>query len=287
MLNAVLIANAGSGAGRKLRGVDLPGHWIRNPACVAAGDVARADLLALLGGDGTVQKTLSQLLAVLPADALPPIAVLPFGTTNMSAGNLNRVRGHREAVKSLDRIVRGGSFECQRRSLLRVQDGPASHYGLFFGMGVIADVVAQWNRERGEGAAVNRLRTLRAMAGGLRKISSARPICLNGAAHSVYGLLATTLDRLLFGSTPFWGEGRRGDLRLTWVGADARHLLRHAPGLLRGSPRMARLPGYFSQAGDAVTLEFEGPFILDGEIFSAPGRPLTIERTEPLNWIRL
>ena len=72
MLNALLIANAGSGAGSRLDGLNLPGRWIRNPAAVTPEDVRDADLLALFGGDGTLQKTLSQLLRQMAAADLPP-----------------------------------------------------------------------------------------------------------------------------------------------------------------------------------------------------------------------
>ena len=98
MLNALLIANARSGAAGRLPDVDLPGRWILDPAEVTAEDLTSADLVAFFSGDGTVQITLSQVLRQVPAAALPPIAMLPFGTTNMNARDINRHQRRRAAA---------------------------------------------------------------------------------------------------------------------------------------------------------------------------------------------
>lgn len=287
MLNALLIANARSGSAGRLHGIDLPGRWILDPAKVTPDDFIAADLVAFFAGDGTLQVTLSELLRELPVSSLPPVALLPFGTTNMNARDLNRTQRRRAAADRLSRIIRTGNFESLTRPLLRVRQGEHTEYGFFFGLGVIAEVVSRWHGQRGGSAATNQLRTLQAMVSGLRRIESISRIELDGAPCEVYGLLATTLDRLLFGSRPFWGGGRPGDLRLTWVEAHAPHLLRHAPALLRGRSDMARIPGYESKTVDSVELALDGPYIIDGEIFHTKGQSLTITRSEPLTWIVL
>jgi len=287
MLNALLIANERSGAARALADVDVPGRWILDPGTVTAEDVEQADLLAFFAGDGTVQITLSELLRTLPPEALPPIAVLPFGTTNMNAKDINRHQRRRAAAASLARTIRTGRFERLERSLLRIEDGAHVEHGFFFGMGVIAEVVARWHAQRGAATTTNQLRMMRAMGSALAGVGSTHAVDLDGAPHSVYGLLATTLDRLLFGSRPFWGSGRPGDLRVTWVDAHARHLLRRAPALLRGNAALAQISGFESRTVDQLTLSFGGSYILDGEIFRPAGQSLTIRRAQPLNWIVL
>lgn len=287
MLNALLIANAGSGSGSRAEHLSLPGRWLRDPAAVTAEDVRAADLIALFGGDGTMQMTLSQILRGLPIADLPPVAVLPFGTTNMNAKALNQRRGRKACVASLETVIRSGSLPIEPRPLVRVDDGKRPEYGFFFGLGVIAQVVERWNQERKPGALANQLRSFWAMISGLRSVSSATSLQIDGEPSSVYGLLGSTLDRLLFGSRPYWGNGRPGDLRLTWVDADAPELFRHAPDLLRGKARMAAIPGYHSRIADQVELSFEGPYILDGEIFHSSGSSVKIARTEPVRWLSL
>jgi diacylglycerol kinase (ATP) len=287
MLNALLIGNPASAAGHRLRDVRVPGRWITEPGAVTTQDVREADLVALFGGDGTMQITLSRILDELPASELPPIAVMPFGTTNMNAADLNRSRGRKATVASLDHAVRSGELDCIARSLVRVGDGNHTHHGFFFGMGAIATVVRQWNDERKPGPLLNQLRSLWAMLTGLTAVNSAHAIELNGRPHAVYGLIGTTLDRLLFGARPYWGHREGNLLRLTWVDADAPALLRHAPALLRGNPRLAEEPGYESLSTCRATLGFEGPYVIDGELFEAPRAALVIEPSPPLTWIRL
>lgn len=287
MLNALLIANARSGSGDKTRDLALPGQWIRDPATVSVEQVQNADLIALLGGDGTMQMTLSQILRQLPANELPPVAVLPFGTTNMNAKALNETQGRKASVLALDHTIRTGELRTHSRPLVQVSGGQRDEYGFFFGLGVIAQVVERWNQERKPGALTNQIRSLWAMISGLSGVSSATSLQINGDSSSVYGLLASTLDRLLFGSKPYWGDSAAGDLRLTWVDADAPDLFRHAPNLLRGKAHMAGVSGYHSTTVDSVELGFHGPYILDGEIFHCDGRSLTIGRSEPIRWLIL
>lgn len=287
MLNALLIANAASGAGKRLDGLSLPGRWIRDPASVTPEDVRQADLLALFGGDGTLQRTLSQLLREMPAADLPPVAVLPYGTTNMNAKDLNQARSRRKAAASLEEQIRTGRLNTRARSLVMVESDDVVEHGFFFGMGVIAQVVEHWNEQRKPGALANQLRSAWAMVTGLSGISSATDIFLDKNHYRVYGLLASTLDRLLFGSRPYWGDGSSGDLRLTWVDSDAPDLIRHAPDLLRGKARMAAVPGYHCRPLVTAELSFEGPYILDGEIFHSAGRSLKITRSEPIHWLSL
>jgi len=287
MLNALLIANASSGSGDQIKHLALPGKWIRDPSLVSAEDVRSADLIALFGGDGTMQMTLSQILRELPVADLPPVAVMPFGTTNMNAKALNQAQGRKNSVTSLEKIIRTGDLKIAQRPLVRVDNGERPEYGFFFGLGVIAQVVERWNEERKPGAFTNQLRSLWAMISGLSSVSSATTLTIDGKTSTVYGFLGSTLDRLLFGSRPFWGDGSSGDLRLTWVDADAPHLFRHAPDLLRGKARLAAVPGYHSRCADQVDLSFRGPYILDGEIFHSSTGSVKIARTEPIHWLSL
>ncbi len=291
MLNALLITNASSGTSHKLGEKDLPGRWITDPALVTADDVRAADLIALLAGDGTLQKTLSQILQCIPATELPPVAVLPFGTTNMTAKALNRTQSRRGTLNNLGAAIRTGTFGSQARPLVRVEQGGAVQHGFFFGAGVIAQVVERWNEERDQGSltsqTVNQTRTLWAMIRGLSSINSELPVTINGEPHKLYGLLASTLDKLLFGSRPYWCDSQPGDLRLTWVDSDAADLLKHAPAVLRGKPGMAGVAGYESRVVESVQLVFDGGYIIDGEIFHSDNQPLVVSRSEPICWLAL
>lgn len=287
MLKTLLIGNPDSGAGHLISALDLPGHWLRDPSRLDADDCLEADLIALFGGDGTVQKTISHLLSTIPCWQLPPVAVLPFGTTNMTAANLNRSGSRSAAVQRLRWMIDHEQLTLQTRSLLRVVHGGITEHGFFFGLGAIATAVEAWNRDRRVAPLSNRLRSLVAVAQGLSRASSSHCIAMNGSSHDLYALLITTLDRLLLGCRPYWGDGLAGPMRLTSIDAGTPHLLARAPALLRGSPRMAQRPGFHSTSSDSARFGFKGPFVLDGEIAYLQGGDLTITTTPPLRWVTL
>ncbi|MEZ5552637.1 MAG: diacylglycerol kinase family protein [Pseudomonadales bacterium] len=287
MLKTILIGNPASGAGRLIGALELPGHWVRDPSRIDADACLDADLIALFGGDGTVQKTVSSLLATIPCPQLPPVAVLPFGTTNMTAANLNCSRSRAAAVRSLRWMIEHEQLTLQSRPLLRIVHGEVTEHGFFFGLGAIATAVQAWNQDRRAAPLRNRLRSAAAVLQGLRTANASHPIAMNGSELDLYALLTTTLDRLLLGCRPYWGEALAGPLRMTWIDAGTPNLLARAPALLRGSPRMAQRAGFHSSSPARVQLGLNGPFILDGEIKDPQSNELTVTATQPLKWVTL
>ena len=83
-------------------------------------------------------------------------------------------------------------------------------------------------------------------------------------------LLATTLDRLMLGLRPFWGDGR-GAVRWLDVQAPPRRLAAAlwAGGRGRPEPWMAAA-GYNSGRAERLRVAMDEPFVLDGEVFE-PG----------------
>ncbi len=88
-----------------------------------------------------------------------------------------------------------------------------------------------------------------------------------GAAHELdyFLILATTLDHLILGMTPFWGDGD-GALRLTTVDYPPSRLARALLPLARGRPRPWMTEnGYDSRRLKSVTLATACPIIFDGQ----------------------
>jgi diacylglycerol kinase (ATP) len=91
------------------------------------------DALVLVGGDGTFPHTLTRLLSLGDAEALPAIVPTRGGTVNTVARSLG-ARGAPDAV--LAQLVRGELRE-QRRAVVRVAaDGGAPVFGFLFINGV-------------------------------------------------------------------------------------------------------------------------------------------------------
>ena len=76
------------------------------------------DLIVVNGGDGTVHHLLTRLVARYPVTALPQLAILPAGTTNMTAVAFNQSRSFRSALSGLKKALHGDPPKCQERQLL-------------------------------------------------------------------------------------------------------------------------------------------------------------------------
>lgn len=281
-------------------------------------DLAEYDLLIVEGGDGTLQRVMTELLARSPAAALPKVAVLPGGSTNMSAADINEHRGFRQCAARLSSILKGAPQPlAQRRPLVCVQPSAGDcdrRYGWFFGIGAVCSGIRRWSEKRPD----NRLQAswstawalLREFQGPLRH----QQVWTDGQQRPVFAMMATTLNRLLFGSRPYWqpstprqaanphparGSEQTADgkpasdkstggnsMHSTWVFAEAQGLLRRGFKLLRGDPALADLPGY--QSGDTADLqmEFDGPYALDGELFENRGA-MRLSLSDPIQWLPL
>lgn len=247
-------------------------------------DLSRFSLLVLAGGDGTLQRTLTEALEQTPASALPPIAVLPAGRTNMSAADLNHHRRFTQCAKALEAMVDGTLPPATARPLIRVDQVDGHQYGWFFGLGAVSAGIARWSGARSGSQLGTTLRTAWYSAKGLLAPSEPQEVRWNGETRQVFAMLATSLDRLLFGCRPYWGDGE--GMHNTWVFAEARGRVRRSLRLLRGDASLERLPGYSS--GNRTNLEFEldGPYTIDGELFDNRG-PLRLSLSEPLRWLAL
>ena len=283
---------------------------------VTPGDVAAAlvemaakqvDVLAVCGGDGTVQATLTALFHTKPFDARPPLALLAGGTTNMTAADVG-IEGKpaRALQRLLDWSAGSGSMgHIERRSVLRVDRGPdcTPFFGMFFSAAGIVQVTrARWDTRRRAsshmmrgalGTALMGGRYLLGLALGRRVVEpTSIAIRLDGQTFDPADYLAlfiTTLVRLSPGIYPYWGE-EAGPLRYTAVAYQPRHLLLVAPSLLRGKRNRYLTPefGYTSKNIHEAVLQLETECALDGQLFDRPRQhPLMITNGGEAEFLRL
>ena len=247
-------------------------------------DLSHFSLLVLAGGDGTLQRTLTEALEQTPASALPPIAVLPAGRTNMTAADLNRHRRFGHCAKTLEAMLDGALPPATARPLVRVDQSDDRQYGWFFGIGAVCFGVAHWNSDRPGSQLGTTLRTAWSSARGYLAPSEHQTVRWNGQTRQVFAMIATSLNRLLFGCRPYWGDGE--GMHNTWVFAEAQGRVRRSLRLLRGDASLGRLPGYASSNRTDLELELDGPYVIDGELFDNRG-PLRLSLSEPLQWLAL
>jgi len=261
------------------------------------------EVLAVNGGDGTVQAVITSLFERRPFTALPVVAVLRGGTTNMTAGDVGLRGGVLRALRRL--LEWEGEVELIQRPVLRVESKLTrdTRCGMFFGIGIIVSGIEYFHaRVRGLGlgaAAGPGVAIARGLlAFGRRDPKFVSPVTVrmgvDGAPceepQDVLLLLVSTLERLFFGIHPYWGK-EVGPLRVTRVQAQPRRLLRVFPSLLRGRPsRLATAEsGYRSCNVRELRLAFDGAFTLDGEIYPvrAEEGSLRISNAGALGFLRI
>ena len=297
MNRIAILSNAGSGRNRRrsallaqldaLSGIE---HRVTHcaqevPAALEALLRSAPPLLAINGGDGTVQTVLTAL-AARPDLPQPAIAILPAGSTNMSAGDLGCGGALTKRLSAL-LALRDRPPQCwpqQQRAPLQVTTAAGERrLGFFFGIGTIVRGIDYWHRSLAHGGGIGQWGAGAAMARAAWGILRRQPpfaepvrvrIAVDDAAPrdvDLMFLLVTPMRRLFLGLQPFWGDGP-GPLALTWVDDRPQRFLRRIPALLRG--RSAALPvaaGYHGERPARIELDLDEPWVIDGEVIEEGG----------------
>jgi len=262
-------------------------------------------LVVINGGDGTVQRALTELLEARPFERVPPLAILPRGMANMTAGDVGLRGSPGRALARLIERARRSDLERNlvRRRILRIENvaGASVQRCMFFGAAAIYDAIELCCKEvyaRGLKGNLGMSLTLAGLLLGNLLGRSGRVlrgheigVAIDDQAPVLTRrllVLATTLDRLILGSRPFWNQGA-GSIRFTSIAHPPPQLLRSAAKVLYGWRRTSLPAGsYVSQGAERIALDLDGAFTLDGELFSpASGRPLLLSAQESVGFIRL
>ena len=251
---------------------------------------AGATLIAVSGGDGTIQATITAMLSE-SRSGRPPLAVLAGGMTNV-IGHQVGIPGKPDSglAALLARRKEKRNLKFVRHPVMGVRVAPDSDriYGMLLGGAGFHDGVMMARKRvhpvgfaqsaaAGIGTAVYYLRTLLGGAG----TGHAMSLTLDDSSRldrRCYLLLVTCLPGLMLGLDPFWGEGA-APLRWTWVDHPPRRLAIAAGPLLFGRPLGWMLRnGYRSGRASHIEIESATPLLLDGErIEPRPGKPIVVD----------
>jgi diacylglycerol kinase (ATP) len=263
---------------------------------------AGVDLLVIVGGDGTVQGVLCHLFATQPLSRWPVLTVIPGGTTNMTALDLGIVGSPESILQKLRdfKLKRALPVLLQRHVLCIEQAGVGNIYGMFFAVGLIARAVI-FSQSRIKqlgitGEIYSGIITLGYLAGvllGFRNGAWApvKMSIMEGNVELQRGtfafLFASTLDRLLFGMRPYWGQEQE-PLHVTFVGQQPKNPLRSLLQLLSGRGEvLEEKNGYHSRNTRVLELLIDDVYIVDGESYRATGKdgPVRITAAGPVTFL--
>jgi hypothetical protein len=280
--------------------VDQVGEALRTIARV------RPKVLAINGGDGTVQAALTELVnGAHFGDKRPPVAVLPNGKTNLIALDLGGKGDPVVALQHLLTLAKGDLSEhlVARELIALTSDGvktPA--IGMFLGGAGLADTMV-YCREKiyplglpnGLSHVITACAVLISRTFGMRNRflpPSPTPIEVKvrreGSLRGRYSLLAvTTLEKLLLGSEV--KSAGKGPLKLLAIDHRSSSLVR---GLFAGITHrlgVDKFSGVHVEEADEISIEGDGSsVILDGEMFEARiGKPIRLTPAMPLSFVRL
>lgn len=264
------------------------------------------ELIVVSAGDGTVQKILTELLNGSEFDPPPKVAVLPSGMTNLIAADVG-LRG--DPARSLDRFCRAASGDGRMRetlvrpvlSMQRIPDEPPVH-GMFLGTAAFYHGIMAARDEVHPLGAKHHLAAAMALTLALFRLVTGwggpnmllhgerMTVELDGAPSQPRDYLlfmATTLQRLILGVMPFWGDAA-GQVRYTSVGFPPQRLWRALIPAIRGRPKpWMEACGYLSGRTDECRLTLDSPIVFDGEIFRPePGVPVILRANRHVTFLR-
>jgi hypothetical protein len=269
----------------------------------------RPKVLAINGGDGTVQATLTELYnGGHFGDSPPPVAVLPSGKTNLIALDLG-ARG--DPIATLERLVELARADDLERytvpreliALRQVGDGDRPVIGMFLGGAGLADTML-YCRDKiyplGLPNGIAHVITafallmkllLKVKASFLPPDPQPLSVSLRDEGSRITGrfslLAVTTLEKLLLSSE--LGGRREGVLKLLAVEERPSSILRGLAASLLGKLGREKVRGVHFEEADEITIEGENSnVILDGETFrTAIGSPINLRPAHPLAFVKL
>ena len=200
-------------------------------------------------GDGTIQEIQTLLAEHEVFENLPRLCLLPHGTTNLTAADLGFAHKsiERQAQFIADADQRNGASDLRKRASLRIvnpADGKTRH-GMFVGTGAVwqatkfcQDAVhrtglkGDWATFATLAAAVAKSLFVRSNPDDLERIDRAYQMNVRGDTGQLTDggellFLATTLDKLILGTRPFWG-GKQAAIRASVFPFPAPNILRWA-----------------------------------------------------------
>ena len=268
----------------------------------------RPKVLAINGGDGTVQAALTELYnGGHFGDAPPPVAVLPSGKTNLIALDLG-ARG--DPVETLERLIELARSDdlapyTVARELIALRHGEHDKpvIGMFLGGAGLADTMLYCRDKIYPLGLPNSVaHALTAIAAAAKQIlrlkasflpPDSKPVSVSFSEQATpisgrFSVLAvTTLEKLLL-STDF-GAHREGTLKLLAIEAEPETVVGAVFAKIIGKFGREKVRGVHFEEANEITIHGDNSnVILDGETFSAqPGSPINLRPAQPLSFVKL
>lgn len=286
-------------------GIDKIGQALDNIAAIGV------DVLAVNGGDGTVQAILTELYHGNHFDgANPPVSVLPNGKTNLIAMDLGAEGDPLDALDQMLALAKSRQFHNHivQRQLIALSNGKDDSkpvLGMFLGGAGLADAILYCRHKIYPLGFPNVISHILAIFAvliseifGLKSgffPDKAKPIRISHIADDkLQGrfnvLIVTTLEKLVLGvKSGSDHSSNDGKMKFMAVDHGVATLLRMFFASLTGKLGNRDIKGVHMSQGDHIQIDGEkSSVILDGEIFVAEDNsPIVLRSTRPISFLRI
>ncbi len=251
--------------------------------------------LFISSGDGTIQAIQTELAERNPFDKLPRLGLFSHGTTNMTAADLgfrhHSLRAQAEFMTNLE------ATHVRERPTLRVvnpADGDVRH-GMFLGTGAASEATLFCQRAFNANGVKGNWATFATLGSAAMRTMFTKPnphdtnrldrpytleITSGGNVWSTGShllMLSTTLEKLILGARPFWGE-KTGSIRTSVFPYPVPSIARWLLPIMYGSERRKMPEGALSFSSQSLEVSSPIDYVIDGEFFSGPQKePLKVE----------
>jgi diacylglycerol kinase (ATP) len=251
--------------------------------------------LFISSGDGTIQEILTLIAERGRFRQLPRIALLPHGTTNLTAADIGLK--HRSLDAQIAFLRASTRSDLRPRPTIRCAnpgDGKVRH-GMFVGTGAVAVATRYCQTAFNDKGVGGQAAVARTLATALRKYLFSKPdpqdearfdrpyditVDANGRRYCEGPQLlqmSTTLDKLVLNTRPFWG-GRTGPIRTTIFPYPVPSVARWMLPVMYGGEDRKGPPQSPSFCSESLEVSSKAIFVIDGEFFDPPtDGPLRLE----------
>ena len=251
--------------------------------------------LFISSGDGTVHAIQTELAERKPFKAIPRLSLLPHGTTNMTAADLGF--RYRTLQAQADFITRLEARQLRERPTLRVvnpRDGRPRH-GMFLGTGAASEAVLFCQRAFNARGVKGNWATFATLASAAGRTMFTRPnphdvtrfdrpfpiaVTSEGRTFSTGTqllMLSTTLEKLILGAKPFWGE-KQGPIRTSVFPYPVPSLPRWLLPIMYAGENRKMPDGAVSFSSARLEISCSASYVIDGEFIEGPeSGPLQVE----------
>jgi diacylglycerol kinase (ATP) len=259
--------------------------------------------LFISSGDGTVQAIQTWIAESGQFKTFPRLCLLPHGTTNMTAADLGFQRKAISDQVSFIANVQPSALRARHTVRVVNPKGRGPLHGMFFGTGAVAEATRYCQvafNDKGVGGQWATFATLASVVAKSlflapnpldpNRFDKPYPISLAiDGKPQVNGqqlmMLATTLDKLILSTRPFWG-GATAPLRTTTLPYPVPSIPRWIVPVMFGGENRTPPPGSTSTACDACDVSSPTSFVIDGEFYDPPtDAPLRLETGPKLDYI--